>query len=1318
MAQLVVAAAGAAVGFMVGGPMGAKIGWVAGTMIGSAFAPTQKSQGPRLDDLKVSTSSYGTPIPYVAGHPRVSGQIVWASTKREISTTESAGKGGGGSEYTSYTYEVDLLILLSDNVIPGVARIWSNGELVFDGEVKDNLWSRMTAYTGASGQLPDPDYEAVVGTANAPAYRGRGSVFIKSLQLGGSGQIPNLTFEIGDSAPQDESLLLARGDAFVDSSSYERPASLFGPITTSTETGFFDGAYSFTPAEINYVEFGGGDYLPSDTSDFALQFFVKLTTFDHAGALYPWGSFLEVYDGATLKFSMGGCNYSQLAFFIPGAYDVGATLSLRNHVAIVRRGTWWYVAVNGQVKVKTTSASFNFNKVRFGNLDTGLTHPCGGLIEEVRLSLAMLWADDVDPIVGDTPFTPPTSPHVEAGGVYSVQAETLQNVVAAVASLSGLSAGQFDATSLSAITRPVHAMAISQVSSARTVLEMLAASYYFDCVLSDKLYFRPRASASVATLTFDEFGVAVDSNSNSDPLPLMMSNELEIPAQMAITYSNIDGDYQTDTQYSDRLLTGQESTSATTLPLGFTASEGKQIADALLLDKAVSALSTVVSVGITRAELEPTDVVILTGDDGFSYRMRITKKTEAAGVITLGCVADDAAVFTQAGVTDGGTTSQTEVLTTPTTILELLDIPLLRDADNLPGHYVAVKGSAANWSNCALFESADDVTYTQTTTISGAAVIGDCTTTLGAWAGGNFADEASTLTVDVGAGQLSSVTHEQMLSNHATNAALVGDEIIQFREATLVSSGVYTLKGLLRGRNGTEWAIGSHAASERFVRLSSSGVRYVTQITSDIGKLIYFKAVSAGLPLSSATAESLTLAGNSLRPLAPVNLRVSNEADGSLLKWDRRTRLAENWLSGVMPLGESAESYIVKIYSGATLKRTLTASTAQANYTRAMQNADAIAGDMTFTVQQISGTFGPGIAASSTGGTGYTPVPQINTITLGGAFESGKKIRVTLNQLYVNYTTTVGDATLDGVAASLAAAINAASTTYNPYTATAVGSVVSVVHDNGWSFSFGAKLVTSDSLQMLYVQSAKPAAPGTSDEMWCVLAPPGGSGELAGQPAGTVFEFTARSSIYDAVPIIRTYSYTLTSYTSDAKAMMLEVYQGLVSAFQASGDAAVYGINMLVNFYGTVSGIEFTGQLGIPGWICYIKSPNSDLSYTLSLISPGATPVVPEDLPQVVRALVNGTIEIGSDYNITLDGSTYHYTTVADDTPLIIATNLSNLIAANTDFIAGAPVDNSLYAGGYYFSITRSVPLVSFTYSSSVDSSTITLAVAAVKPAP
>lgn len=197
---------------------GMQVGWLAGSLIGSAFAPGQKTQGPRLGDLSVATSSYGTPIPYTQGNPRLAGQIVWASAKREIATTTSQGKGGG-SKSTTYSYEVDLLYLLTDNLIEGVSRVWSNGKLVWNKSATadsttiansdtTSAWTRITAYTGGPAQLPDPTYEAAVGSANAPAYRGRGSVFIQGLQLGNSGQIPNITFELsgirsGDHTPGD-----------------------------------------------------------------------------------------------------------------------------------------------------------------------------------------------------------------------------------------------------------------------------------------------------------------------------------------------------------------------------------------------------------------------------------------------------------------------------------------------------------------------------------------------------------------------------------------------------------------------------------------------------------------------------------------------------------------------------------------------------------------------------------------------------------------------------------------------------------------------------------------------------------------------------------------------------------------------------------------------------------------------------------------------------------------------------------------------------------------------------------------------------------
>lgn len=217
MAQLVIAAAGAAIGGLTLGTgviagiglTGTAIGWAVGSVVGSMFGPKQKGEGPRLNDLTVTSSAYGTPIPYVLGSPRLAGQIIWASNKREIATTTEQGKGGGGgSEYTSYTYEVDALILLTDNVVPGISRIWQNGDLAWNKSASADPatiaasdtapeWRRITFYDGNPAQLPDPTYEAAVGSPNALAYRGRGSVFIEGWQLGSSGQIHNETFEIG-----------------------------------------------------------------------------------------------------------------------------------------------------------------------------------------------------------------------------------------------------------------------------------------------------------------------------------------------------------------------------------------------------------------------------------------------------------------------------------------------------------------------------------------------------------------------------------------------------------------------------------------------------------------------------------------------------------------------------------------------------------------------------------------------------------------------------------------------------------------------------------------------------------------------------------------------------------------------------------------------------------------------------------------------------------------------------------------------------------------------------------------------------------------
>ena len=79
MANLVISAAGAAVGYMVGGPTGAQIGW----MLGSAVTGKSDIDQRKVADLNVQTAAYGAPIPFLFGKQRVAGNILWADEKKQ-----------------------------------------------------------------------------------------------------------------------------------------------------------------------------------------------------------------------------------------------------------------------------------------------------------------------------------------------------------------------------------------------------------------------------------------------------------------------------------------------------------------------------------------------------------------------------------------------------------------------------------------------------------------------------------------------------------------------------------------------------------------------------------------------------------------------------------------------------------------------------------------------------------------------------------------------------------------------------------------------------------------------------------------------------------------------------------------------------------------------------------------------------------------------------------------------------------------------------------------------------------------------------------
>lgn len=225
--QAVGAVVGAVVGFYMGGPMGAAQGFAIGYSLGGVVDPPKgpRIEGPRLDDKKVVTSTYGDAIPLVYGPDnRLSGNVIWSTGLIEhAEEEESGGKGGGGGATTvNYTYSISFALALSGRRGTALRRIWMNNKLVYNvanatgplptisqvnGQVVTKslgthaVFEELHFWPGSTVQVPDPLIESINGAGQVPAYRGITYVVFKDLQLADFGnRLPNIEVELsGDS---------------------------------------------------------------------------------------------------------------------------------------------------------------------------------------------------------------------------------------------------------------------------------------------------------------------------------------------------------------------------------------------------------------------------------------------------------------------------------------------------------------------------------------------------------------------------------------------------------------------------------------------------------------------------------------------------------------------------------------------------------------------------------------------------------------------------------------------------------------------------------------------------------------------------------------------------------------------------------------------------------------------------------------------------------------------------------------------------------------------------------------------------------------
>ncbi len=547
---------------------------------------------------------------------------------------------------------------------------------------------------------------------------------------------------------------------------------------------------------------------------------------------------------------------------------------------------------------------------------------------------------------------------------------TLGAIVAELLQAAGLTASDYD---VSRLTDTVEGFIIDRPITVRNALEFLTTGYFFDVVESDGiLKCVPRGNESVKAVPEDDL-LPSNKKGVQDILEINYAQELELPQRVNVTYLDRPFNYDPVTQTSQRQTVRAVDQVTMNLPIVMGATLAKKIADITLYGTWKERTSFQLKLPPRYVRIEPTDVITVTVN-GVGHEMRVVKTDmEANGVMKVNAVAEDISsydFYTPPGETSSNI--QPPVLV-PETIAQFIDAPPL-PTDTVPNQGLLRVGVAAdgpNWNGSAVYRSDDGGeaggnTFTLLAGLDGAATFGAIITNLPA---GPFEawDTVNEVEVILTSGSLTSVNELAVLNG--ANAALIGDELVQFQNAQLIGESTYKLTKLLRGRQGTEWAIDGHAAGDRFVLITPA--LYTTAIANNlIGRQLYYKAVSVGNTLSTTDEEAFTYTGRNLKPFAPVHVEGSRDGSGNLtIDWIRRSRVDSEWRDGVgIPLGEESEAYEVDILDGSTVVRTIEVTSATASYSAADQTTDfgSPQSSIDVKVYQLSAVVGRGYAAEAT----------------------------------------------------------------------------------------------------------------------------------------------------------------------------------------------------------------------------------------------------------------------------------------------------------------------------------------------------------------